>query len=147
MLSGKIPGVISLCCPVVDVRDCAQAHLNCIKFDQAQNKRFIMSGEVMWWRDIAKSLSEEFRPLGYKFSTTEFKYCTFRLAAVFSAEAKTLLPFWGKDMRVDNSASRDVLEINYRNVRESLNEMAYSMIDLGMIPDKRKNQKNTEKKK
>ena len=35
IVGGKYPGVISLCCPVVDVRDCALAHLNCIKLDKA----------------------------------------------------------------------------------------------------------------
>ena len=69
MVEGKVPGVISLNCPVVDVRDVAQAHLNSIKLDKAQNKRFILSDEMMWWTDIAVSLHAEFQPQGYNFAT------------------------------------------------------------------------------
>ena len=96
----------------------------------------------MWWREIATSLSEEFRPQGYNFATEEFRYCTFRFFACFSKEAKALLHFWGRELQVDNSASKEFLDLEYRPCRQSLNEMVYSMIELGMIEDKRpKNRK------
>lgn len=47
------------------------------------------------------------------------------------------LEFWGKEMRVDSSLSKELLGLNYHPCKESLNEMVYSMIDQGLIPDKR----------
>jgi dihydroflavonol-4-reductase len=43
LVTGKYPGMPKIMLPVVDVRECAQAHLNGIKFPEAKNKRFILS--------------------------------------------------------------------------------------------------------
>ena len=124
---------------VIDVRDCAQAHLNAIKIEKAKNKRFILAHEAWWFADLGKSLQAEFGPQGYKVTSSEFSYCTFRFFAVFSAKARTVLPFWGDEKPYDNSQSREVLGIEYnKKVKDSLNEMAYSMIEAGLIEDKRK---------
>jgi len=44
----------------VDVRDVAQAHLNCLEVDAAQGKRFILSHEALWMREVAVMLREHF---------------------------------------------------------------------------------------
>lgn len=44
----------------VDVRDVAQAHLNCLKVDAAQGKRFILSNESLWMREVAAILRGHF---------------------------------------------------------------------------------------
>lgn len=37
IMSGKLPGVPKIMIPVVDVRECALAHLNGLKFEEAKN--------------------------------------------------------------------------------------------------------------
>ena len=139
LMGGTLPGLPRMNFGVVDVRDCAQAHLNAIKIEEAKNKRFILAKECWWFADIGKALQAEFGPQGYKVTTGEFRYCTFRFFAVFSAKARTVLPFWGDEKPLDNSQSKQVLGIEYsRTVQDSLNEMAYSMIEAGLIEDKRK---------
>ena len=138
LMTGAFPGLPKMNFPVVDVRDAAQAHLNAIKIEEAKNKRFILAKENWWLSDIGKSLETEFAPQGYKVTTGEFRYCTFRLFAVFSGKARAVLPFWGDEKVMDNSRSREVLKIEYsRTVQDSINEMAYSMIEGGIIEDKR----------
>ena len=61
----------------------------------------------------------------------------FKFASFFNAEAATILPMWGFEMHVDNARSKQVLELSYRTPKESINEMVYSMIDTGIIEDKR----------
>jgi len=44
IMGGKFPGMPRIMYPVVDVRDCAKAHLQAIKVEEAKNKRFILNG-------------------------------------------------------------------------------------------------------
>lgn len=48
-LEDKFPGGIPrISFTTVDVRDVAQAHVNCIERDEAQGKRYILSCESLW---------------------------------------------------------------------------------------------------
>lgn len=49
----------------VDVRDCALAHLNGVKVEEAKNKRFLLSGESLWFREAAQIIADEYGPKGY----------------------------------------------------------------------------------
>ena len=102
LMTGSLPGLPKMHFGVVDVRDAAQAHLNAIKLEEAKNKRFILTKESWWFSEIARSLQAEFGTQGYNVTTGEFKYCTFRFFAVFSAKARTVLPFWGDEKIFDS---------------------------------------------
>ena len=56
--------------PVVDVRDLAQAHLQAMKLPEAANKRFIVSKETVWLKDLIGAVAEKFAPAGYPVPTT-----------------------------------------------------------------------------
>ena len=68
---------------------------------------------------------------------SEAKYCLFKFASFFSKEVADLIPMWGLEMHVDNTRSKQVLQLSYRPPKESINEMVYSMIETGIIEDKR----------
>lgn len=51
-------------------------------------------------------------------------------------------PLWGKKYTLDNSRSISELKLEYIPMKESLIEMANTMIDLGYLPDKRKKSKS-----
>jgi len=86
---------------------------------------------------MGQELHDEFGPQGYNIKTAEFAYCMVRFAAVFSTELSYILPSYGKNMTLDNTKSKQLLEIQYRPTKESLVEMVNCMIDKGWIPDKR----------
>ena len=44
---------------------------------------------------------------------------------------------WGKPLRLDNRRSKEVLGINYMDTKQTVVEMAASMIESGIIPEKR----------
>jgi len=52
-----------------------------------------------------------------------------------------VLPLYGRFFTFDHQRSIKELGIEYIDAKKSLIEMAYKMIDMGMIPDKRKNKK------
>ena len=60
LLSGKFPGMPKIMMPIVDVRDVARAHLQAIKIDDAKNKRFILSADSLWFKDVAEALKQRY---------------------------------------------------------------------------------------
>lgn len=45
---------------VVDVRDCAKAHLNAVLLPAAKNKRYLLVAKYMYFRDIAIVIHSRF---------------------------------------------------------------------------------------
>ena len=66
------------------------------------------------------------------------KLCTLKCAACFNNKAKRLLPLWGRSMTMINDRSKKVLGMEYIPMKDTYVDMAESMIELGLIPDKRK---------
>jgi len=93
---------------------------------------------------MALALHGEFSP-DYKVKTKELSYCTFRMAALFIAEAKGLIPMWDKRLDCDNTKSIEVLGINYIPPERSIIDMAYSMIEHGSLPNKFKQPRDLHK--
>ena len=60
------------------------------------------------------------------------------MAGLFIAEVKLILPVWGKDFKLINERSKTVLGVEYRSAAESTIAMANSIIDSGLLEDKRK---------
>ena len=91
----------------------------------------------MWFRDIALALKAEYGK-NYKIKSGELKYCTIKIASIFDSSVKLILPMWNKTLLLENLRSRRVLGIEYKNPNETVVAMAESMIDSGLIKDKRK---------
>ena len=137
-MNDKLPGGCPLIAmAIVDVREVAQAHVNCIKRDEAQGKRFLLTAQTLWMTELGGILSNHFTPLGYTIPSTEAKFCLVRFAGFFSAQAAKIASLWGKEAHCDNSRSKEVLGIEYRSMDETLHEMGLSMIEHGIIEDKR----------
>ena len=62
IVTGQYPGMPKTKTAVVDVRDCAAAHLKAIEVEAAANNRFITSSRGIWMTDLAQELHEEFNP-------------------------------------------------------------------------------------
>ena len=140
MLNGEYPGLPKVMLPLVDVREVAFAHLQAIKVPEARNNRFALVSESFWFKQMAESLKEEFGA-SYSFTTKELGYCPAKLASFFSIELKPILPLWGVVVTLNNKKSKDILGIKYIHPSESLNAMGYSLIENGLLKDKRKTKK------
>lgn len=100
-MTGKFPGMPKIMMPVVDVRDCAQAHLKAIKIPAAGNKRFILSARSLWFREYAEILKVAFPD--FKIKTKELPFCPVKLASWFDGSVKQILPFWNRTQNADNT--------------------------------------------
>lgn len=136
IMQGKIPFVPKVMLVLVDVRECALAHLRAIQVEEAKGKRFILGSSSLWIKEVATILKEAYPD--YSIKNREIGYCPVKLASFFNDQVKLLLPVWRRVVRVDNSLSRTILGIEYREPGETLRAMADSLIDAGIVPDKRR---------
>lgn len=95
VMEGALPGMPIIQVPLVDVRECAQAHLNAVKVAEARNQRFILCNRSVWFREIGQALHNEFSTKGWNFNHTEMCYCTICMAACFNAKAAQMKRYWG----------------------------------------------------
>lgn len=123
--------------PIVDVRDVAFAHLQALKVPEARNQRFVLNNQSLWFKEIAEILKAEYGQW-YKFKTGELKYCTLKIACIFDKQARLIAPMWGKSLILENQRSREVLGLDYKQSNNTIVAMAESMIESGLIKDKRK---------
>lgn len=62
IVSGMMNPIAKTSMGVIDVRDCALAHLKAIQVDEAKNQRIITNRGEMWLKEIAEVIAEEFSP-------------------------------------------------------------------------------------
>lgn len=102
-------------CGVVDVRDCALAHLLAIKNPVAANRRFILVKESPSFQDYAAPIIAKFKPLGWPITDTMSPPNPEEYVSLFN-----------------NSASVE-LGITYTDFTKTMHDMADKMIELGTI--------------
>eukprot|EP00347_Sterkiella_histriomuscorum_P019465 403341530 len=139
VILNEYSAIPDLTLPFVDVRDVALAHLMALKIENIPEKRIIISQESCSSLDFAHLLRFELSPHGYQVRTTRFNYCMLKLASLFSEPARATLPFFLSEIHAENTLSKKYLGLDYqRDLKKSLIEMAYSMIEKGIIQDLRK---------
>ncbi|XP_064614820.1 uncharacterized protein LOC135479039 isoform X1 [Liolophura sinensis] len=138
LMERSMPMVPKINLPVVDVRDVAAAHIKAMVNPDAAGKRHIISNTNMWMKEIAQVLSKEFKPQGYNIPTVNCPYFALWMTSLFDKTIKLILPNIGKVTRFNNSRMKDVLGINPYDAKDTLIEMAYSMIEAGFIKKSKK---------
>ena len=87
---------------------------------------------------MAETLNEHFKKFGYNIKTGEIKLWMLKVASWIDDTAKSILPQWDKVQRLSNQKSIDMLGMSYRPHRDTIIECGESLIDIGMVKDKRK---------
>lgn len=72
-MNAEMPMVPKISFSVVDVRDVARAHILALQkpAEVVNGKRFILSGDSYWFKDMAGMLSNTFESQGYKIPKRE----------------------------------------------------------------------------
>jgi len=104
----------------VDVREVAQAHINAL--EAKDGNRFIIVGESKKINEVAENMKEDWGKYGYNVTTKE----------------STVESNMSKLQETLNNKSIKELGMNYRPLRETMNDMVEAMINLGIVPDLRK---------
>ena len=103
-------------CAAVDVRDVAFAHLQAVKLPEAANKRFILAHSMPHYADYARPVIAKYAPLGWPVCQN-----------FAPADANAFIT------QFDNTASREVLGVQYRDFATTMVEMADAMVANGTV--------------
>jgi dihydroflavonol-4-reductase len=140
LLAREVPAVPRISFAVVDVRDIAVAHRLAMETPAAAGNRYICAGESMWMEDIAKDLSAEFGPRGYKIPTRPLPYWLMWIVARFDKTIRLGLTFVGKRRAVSAEKARRDLGWSTRSARQSIVDTAESLLGQGVVPRSRADQ-------
>lgn len=132
ILLNQLPGMPKVQMPIVDVRDVAMAHLNAIKFENVKNKRYMLVGDCVWFKEIGDMAHEKYGK-EYNVCHKELPKALMWFATFFNAEAKATFPMWGLSMNCDNSATRADLAIDFIDCKKSVHDMCEALIDCGYV--------------
>jgi dihydroflavonol-4-reductase len=134
MMDGAMPGAPRLHFGVVDVRDVADLHIRAMTDPTAKGERFIaLAGDFMSLRDIAVVLKNGLGAAAGKVSTWQLPNWLFRIAAIWSADARAMLPELGKIKNGTNEKARRMLGWAPRPREEAIVATAESLLRLGLL--------------
>lgn len=137
----SIPLVPPATLSVVDVRDVARAHVRALTASAAAENRHIVTNQCISVKDMATALAKEFKPHGYSISTAGPPFFLMWLNSLVDKNSKLLMSKLNKPSAYDNGRMREVLEIEPRDVQQSILDTAYSMIELGIVKKSKKMKK------
>lgn len=138
LLEREKPFCAKLNFAVVDVRDVAAAHIKAMTLEEAAGKRHLIVNQNIWMKEIAQILAKEFKPQGYNVPTANCPNPILWMTSLFDRTIKMILPNIGKVYKFDNSRMKDVLGITPKEIKETLLDMAYSLIEVGLVKKTKK---------
>ncbi|XP_045199960.2 uncharacterized protein LOC123554112 [Mercenaria mercenaria] len=123
---------------LVDVRDVAAAHIKAMTLQEASGKRHILVNENMWMKEIAVILSNEFKSQGYNVPTSNCPNAMLSVYGVFNKSIKMIIPQCNKVIKFDNTRMKETLGITPREMKDTIIDMAYSLIEAGLVKKAKK---------
>lgn len=121
---------------VVDVRDVAEAHFQA-GFRPDAEGRHIVSADTVSFLDLARMLAERFGT-AYPFPRRlASRWLVWLLAPFFGYERRMILRNVGYAWKIDNRKGIERLGLEYRPVRESVQEFFQQMVDSGAVKGKK----------
>lgn len=123
---------------VVDVRDVANAHIKAMTSQEASGKRHLLVTDNMWMKEIAVILAAEFKSQGYNVPTTNCPNAMLNIMGMFNKSIKMIIPQCNKVIKFDNTRMKETLGITPRDLKETIIDMAYSLIEAGLVKKSKK---------
>ncbi|KAL4484411.1 hypothetical protein ABPG74_019588 [Tetrahymena malaccensis] len=139
-MKNELPGIPKVSMAIVDVRDCALAHVIALdqqKLQITNGKRYILTEGSYWMYDLIQILKDEFQQYNYKFPsfTVESKFLL-SLAGCIDKQVEMIKPNFQRRVIFDNTSAMKELGIIFRHHRNTIVEFAYDLINKGCIPNK-----------
>ena len=134
MLDGAMPGFPRLFIPIVDVRDVATAHILAMTTPDAAGERFLLSnGPAIAMKEIGATIKAELGEAAGRIPTRSIPNGVVRIAALFSARFRTIVPDLGYAKKTSNAKARRVLGWTPRDPHEAIIAAARSMVSKNLI--------------
>lgn len=132
-LRGKYPGAPRVSLPCVDVRDVALMHRLALESSAPSGGRYLGVAECMWMIDIANAIRSRLGEAARKVPSRELPNWMVKLVALFDPPARTIVPLLGQEVRVDNTLTRDALQMTFIPAAEAAAATARSLIELKVV--------------
>jgi dihydroflavonol-4-reductase len=126
VLKGKDPMLPDLRFGIVDVKDVAKMHVDCIDLQSTFGERILASSQTLSFVDIAKIIK-----LAYPESKTKTGNApTFliNILAKFDGDIRAVLPLLGKPMLVSNEKAQTLLGVKFISAETSVKDSAAFLI-------------------
>jgi len=133
LMNGKFTKLPRYGCSIVDIRDVAIAHVRAMIEPAAAGHRFIVGGRVFSMKDLSLALAQAFPEYKSRLPTAELPDWLVRILAWVDADARTIVHELGRDLRVDSSKARSMLQWHSRPEEETIRDCAQSLIQRGLI--------------
>lgn len=133
LLKGRYPAMPDFRVPVVDVRDAAEAHVLAMTIPQAAGERFIIAGEALSIKDIARVLKRDFPAYAKKLPKFVLPNWLAGIASRFDPGLKLIVGELGRDARVSNEKAKRLLGWKPRSEDEAIRASAESLIAAGLV--------------
>lgn len=135
LLNGKYPGTPRICLYCVDVRDVAECHRRALEYSGNELDRFMALDRSMWFVELAKLLAAGLGQQAKRVPTRQLPDFLVRIVGLFDPNTKPIVPDLGKHITVDNTATKNVLDMQFRSTQKAVVATARSLIDLGLVKE------------
>jgi dihydroflavonol-4-reductase len=122
VLKGKDPMLPDLRFGIVDVKDVAKMHVDCIEVKATFGERILASAQTLSFVDIAKIIKSAYPDS--KTKTGKAPTFLINILAKFDGDIRAILPLLGKPMLVSNKKAKSLLGISFVSAQSSVEESA-----------------------
>lgn len=142
-LADDYPGIPKVSWPVVDVRDVAHSVLLALREGPSgcSGERVILANQTYWYRDIANIIKEQYN---FKVPIDDLDAFAMKMFSLWDQQAKAIKTEVGKKYNLVNQKSREELGTVYRPIEETVIATVESLINFGLVKDKRKSPEEFE---
>lgn len=133
LLDRSVPGSPRIAMAVVDARDLAVGHRLAMEVPSAAGNRYIMAGDELWIRDLARILATEFNDRGFRVPTATVPDWLIRLIARFDRSLRVVVDFLGRRELLSSAKARRELGWTTRPVRQTIMDTATSLVEHGVV--------------
>ena len=135
LLNGSMKRVPNITLGIADVRDVADLHIRAMINPQAAGERFLaLSGVITSLPEIAQLFKDRLGPAAHKVSTKRLPDWVIKIAALFNAQAREVVPLLSRYREASNAKARKILGWQPRSNEQTLLATAESLIKFGDIP-------------
>ena len=124
LLDGSALAIPRLGFAIVDVRDVAAAHLLAMTNSEAAGQRFIVSGELLWFGEIADILRTHLGDDAASVPSATLTDDEFRSVAELSPQLAGLLPLLGRELEHSSAKARNMLGWRSRPAADTIVDSA-----------------------
>ncbi len=133
LLQGKVPAVPRVGFGIVDVRDLTELHIKAMITPAAAGQRYIAISDFLWLADLADLLRKQLGPQAARVPTRRLPDLVLRLAGLFQAEARFLVPMIGKRSEYSTEKAATQLDWHARPASSAVLDCATSLIQHGLV--------------